>query len=88
MSGLSRETLTKASASYGRWPWWFGQTYRARTSHYRCPFDFSKMEIPKNTNWSTFKNQLEEELLVCPRCGHKLGEWYIKWLKDQQKERQ
>jgi DNA-directed RNA polymerase subunit RPC12/RpoP len=90
---LSPETLMKNSnlvmSRSSDWPGWYKNVYQARTIHYRCPRDFSKMVIPKNMNWSTFKNQMEEELLQCPRCGHKLGYWYIQYLKGViEKQRQ
>jgi hypothetical protein len=57
------------------------------TKHYRCPRDFLKMVVPKDTPLAVRLSHLEQELLVCPHCGHKLGEWYIKMLKDDFQKR-
>jgi DNA-directed RNA polymerase subunit RPC12/RpoP len=78
MSGINK--LVKAG-----WPWWYSQVYGAVTKHYRCPNDFSKMEIPneKDIPWEVRRRTMDETLLRCPKCGHKLGDWYIKLLKDQ-----
>ena len=64
---------------------WMGRHSQIMERNYRCPHDFAKLEIPnkKNFNWELYTKYLYEELIVCPKCGHKIGDGYIRYLKEE-----
>ena len=51
--------------------------------HYRCGRCLTRMEIPKDTDYRLVWSKMPEELLQCPRCGHKLQDWFIRHLREQ-----